>query len=181
MVTIAVCDECGRDWRATPGPRGAIPPRCPGCTADRTARRLSPVRTVPAPQLRRVRLCMRGCGRPSTSSRHWLCDRCRRPVPTPGTRRKRTRTHTQSAAARGYGNAHQALRRSWKKRIDRGELVPCGCGRCGQMIGPGTDFDMGHPNDDKTLTPTPWIRRHNRQFAAGVTQVRKRKQRTGRS
>lgn len=79
---------------------------------------------------------------------------------------------TTSATARGYGVKHQALRRRWDAQVQRGQ-VPCG--RCGRPILPGTPWDLSHPDDNKDLEPTPWHAACNRAFAAGVTQVRKRR------
>jgi predicted Fe-S protein YdhL (DUF1289 family) len=62
-------------------------------------------------------------------------------------------------AARGYGNAHQRLRRRWAIRVDRGEVH---CARCGRLIEPGTDWDLGHDDEDRSIYAGPEHRACNR-------------------
>lgn len=52
-----------------------------------------------------------------------------------------------STADRGYGSAHQALRLQWKPRVEAGEVD---CARCHQRIHPGTPWDLGHDDHDRT-------------------------------
>jgi hypothetical protein len=180
------CQWCGGP--AKPGPRGGFRPRCADCEQERLGemRQPQPARAswyeqnrAAALQVARarriragqpvVRLCQR-CGDPATSSRHQLCDTCRaRPHPT----RSRTRSAPReqlSRRLRGYNAAHDRLRASWVPRVKAGGVA---CGRCGRLIEPGTPWDLGHPGDDKRLTPVPWHRRCNRQFAASVTRPRR--------
>lgn len=49
-----------------------------------------------------------------------------------------------TSAQRGYGAKHQALRRSWQARVDRGELIRCAT--CGAPI-TGTQWHLGHTPD----------------------------------
>lgn len=63
----------------------------------------------------------------------------------------------------GYGWPHQQLRARWAPRVERGG-VRCGHPQCGQLIAPGTPWHLGHPNDDRSRTPTPWHRRCNIGF-----------------
>ena len=52
-----------------------------------------------------------------------------------------------TTAQRGYGARHQALRRSWQARINRGEIVRCAS--CEQRI-TGTSWHLGHTPDRTT-------------------------------
>lgn len=54
---------------------------------------------------------------------------------------------------RGYGAPHQALRQAWRTRIDSGE--PVACWRCGERIDPGSTFDLGHDDSDRSVTRGP--------------------------
>ena len=84
-----------------------------------------------------------------------------------GTRGGRCPTHTRArdrargtATQRGYGTAHQKLRRSWQTRIDSGE--PVTCWRCGTPIRPGDTWDLGHADHDRTRTNGPECQPCNR-------------------
>lgn len=52
-----------------------------------------------------------------------------------------------STAARGYGPAHQELRKRWAPAVALGEVI---CARCGIYILPGTPWDLGHSEDRTT-------------------------------
>lgn len=54
-----------------------------------------------------------------------------------------------STYARGYGKKHEALRKSWRPKVDAG-LVDCA--RCHQPIEPGRPWDLGHSEDRRTWT-----------------------------
>ena len=165
-MALTVCLDCGVDFRATPGPRGGLPDRCPRCTAERAA----PAKPAPRPS-KPVRICAR-CSRPATSSRHWLCDVCAgrtRPTRTP-----RAPQPKLSRQRRGYTSTHDALRRRWAAAVRRGGVH---CGYCGAQISPGDPWDLGHPNDDKSQAPAPWHQACNRSFAARVTRRRRQAQR----
>ena len=67
---------------------------------------------------------------------------------------QRVRWHAQdrqrsSASQRGYDREHQALRRKIAGQIERGEVV--GCWRCGQPIGQGMAWDLGHDDSDRSI------------------------------
>lgn len=61
-----------------------------------------------------------------------------------------------------YGAAHQKQRREWKTKVDRGNVA---CYRCGEPITPGTPWDLGHDDDDPTITRGPEHRKCNRGTA----------------
>lgn len=52
-----------------------------------------------------------------------------------------------STTARGYGAAHQSLRKEWAERVNRGEVC---CAKCGQWIAPGAKWHLGHDEQDRT-------------------------------
>lgn len=51
-----------------------------------------------------------------------------------------------STHARGYGRAHQQLRRQWEPMVRTGRVV---CPRCDQPIGRGQAWDLGHDDNDR--------------------------------
>ena len=52
-----------------------------------------------------------------------------------------------STTQRGYGNAHRALRKRLAPLVASGQMP---CARCGGLIMPGTPFDLGHADGDRT-------------------------------
>lgn len=75
------------------------------------------------------------------------------------TRTTRCTEHTRerdrargSASARGYGQDHRRLRATYQRRMDAGETFTCW--RCGVVIDPAA-FDLGHCDDDRTVTHGP--------------------------
>lgn len=50
-------------------------------------------------------------------------------------------------AAPEYGYRHRQLRAQWKQRVDAGEVT---CWRCGQLVQPGSAWDLGHDDEDRT-------------------------------
>ena len=116
-----------------------------------------------------IRLCRR-CGEPAVSSRHWYCAECG--LRARLARREHHGPHRpdrQGTVARGYGGGHHKLRRRWKPQVDAGGVA---CGWCGLPIIPGALWDLSHPFDDKRLTPVPWHRSCNRQYASTTTKKR---------
>jgi hypothetical protein len=109
----------------------------------------------------------RRCGSPIVLPRHKLCSACRgvRRVHVAKAQPKRTTTQ------RGYGAAHQALRKRWDREVQLGGVA---CGHCHLLIEPGTVWHLGHPADRKDLAPVPWHRLCNLRYAAGVTQMRRK-------
>ena len=65
----------------------------------------------------------------------------------------------KTTAQRGYGAAHDRLRKRWKPIVDRGEAT---CARCHQPIQPGTPWDLGHIDTDRTRYNGPEHRTCNR-------------------
>jgi hypothetical protein len=52
-----------------------------------------------------------------------------------------------STTARGYGGTHRALRKWLAPLVATGQMR---CARCGGLIVPGTPFDLGHADGDRT-------------------------------
>lgn len=57
-----------------------------------------------------------------------------------------------STAARGYGAEHRKLRAAWKPKVEAGEVT---CWRCGRPIPPGSKWDLGHDDNDRTIYRGP--------------------------
>ena len=67
--------------------------------------------------------------------------------------------HTMSSTtARGYGAPHQRLRRAIAVQVDAGQAL---CTRCGQLIEPGSAWDLDH-TDDRSGYLGPAHAAHNR-------------------
>lgn len=75
----------------------------------------------------------------------------------------------RNTTERGYGNAHQALRRRWAPKVKRGEVD---CARCGKLIQPGTPWDLGHDDEDRTIWTGPEHAKCNRATAAHAAAKR---------
>lgn len=122
-----------------------------------------------------VRRC-RDCRQPVEKHKQ-LCTDCRKAAENAWHRKPnggRRRYPRASTTERGYGAAHQKVRKVWRQRIDAGECPPCGY--CGRPILPGQFWDLGHPNDDRSQIPVPWHRSENRRFGGSQTQRRRRKE-----
>jgi hypothetical protein len=76
-----------------------------------------------------------GC--PNFSTRGGRCDECRRAA-------ERMRGTRQE---RGYDSHHDRLRAEWAPKVARLEVT---CWRCGEMIGIGQPWHLGHDDDDRT-------------------------------
>jgi hypothetical protein len=72
---------------------------------------------------------------------------------------------------RGYGWAHQQARKRWKARVDAGHVT---CWRCGHGIQPGTPWDLGHDDHDRTRYRGPEHLTCNRRAGQAVAQQRMR-------
>jgi hypothetical protein len=64
-----------------------------------------------------------------------------------------------TTTARGYGRAHQLLRRRLAREVATGLGV---CWRCGQPIDPGEPWDLGHDDIDRRRYRGPEHARCNR-------------------
>jgi len=63
---------------------------------------------------------------------------------------------------RGYGREHQLLRQRLAVLVEEGQAV---CARCGGWIAPGSPWDLGHVDGDRSLWSGPEHRRCNRATA----------------
>ena len=69
-----------------------------------------------------------------------------------------------NANQRGYGAAHQQLRREWAPKVRTGSVI---CPRCGESIQPGEPWDLGHDDNDRTKYNGPEHRDRCNRSAAG--------------
>jgi hypothetical protein len=65
-------------------------------------------------------------------------------------------------AARGYGKEHQRERRRWAQVVAEGAAA---CARCGGWIVPGSAWDLGHHDLDRSVYVGAEHRRCNRATA----------------
>lgn len=78
-------------------------------------------------------------------------------------------------AARGYGAQHQGKRAALAPTVDAGLAV---CWRCGRPITPGTPWDLGHDDTDRTVYRGPEHRGPcNRAAGARKANARRRARR----
>lgn len=70
-----------------------------------------------------------------------------------------------STTARGYGTAHQKLRKRWVPKVAAGTVS---CWRCGQRLNPLEDWDLGHDDLDRSITRGPECIPCNRGHGKGV-------------
>lgn len=68
-----------------------------------------------------------------------------------------------TTAQRGYGYAHQTLRRYWTPYVNAGLVT---CWRCNRLIQPGTPWDLGHDDHDRSVYRGPEHAHCNRSAAA---------------
>lgn len=81
---------------------------------------------------------------------------CPTPVPH-GTSRCPTHTRTRDQArgtrqARGYNRNYDRARRQWAPLVATGQVT---CHRCHTPITPGTPWDLGHDDHDRTIIRGP--------------------------
>lgn len=80
-----------------------------------------------------------------------------------GWHRKRI-TPAVKARAREYNTPkHRALRKAWQVEVDAGHAS---CWRCGKPIPPGTKWQLGHDDNDRTVYRGPEHPRCNLSAAA---------------
>ena len=65
---------------------------------------------------------------------------------------------------RGYDAGHDRLRAEWEPRVATGTVV---CWRCGRLIKPGTPWDLGHDDVDRTRYRGPEHAHECNRAAAG--------------
>lgn len=65
-----------------------------------------------------------------------------------------------SREARGYGKRHRKLRAALAPQVEAGEAV---CWRCQKLIVPGTPWDLGHDDNDRSVYRGPEHRKCNRR------------------
>jgi hypothetical protein len=88
---------------------------------------------------------------------------------TTTTRGRRCKRHRQqleqargSRQARGYGAEHDARRRELAPIVEAGQAR---CSRCGELIAPGSAWDLGHDDDDRARYAGPEHQACNRGTA----------------
>jgi hypothetical protein len=77
-----------------------------------------------------------------------------------------------SAAARGYDAGHRRLRMQLAPAVAAGQEM---CWRCGQLIGPREEWDLGHDDHDRSKYRGPEHVRCNRATRARLGDPRPRR------
>lgn len=62
-------------------------------------------------------------------------------------RKRRSKLGGASTTARGYGSAHQKLRKRVEGQVANGVL----CARCGKPIYPGEPWDLAHSDENRSV------------------------------
>jgi predicted nucleic acid-binding Zn ribbon protein len=148
------CAGCGQQMMRRKGSLPLGQAMCRLCRRlQRESERLCPVCGNPF-RPRRVAEVPQTCSPTCGQVLRWS-----RPRTEPKVPRVRAAKSAGKTAARGYGAKHQALRKEWAAKVDAG-LVDCP--RCGRPILPGTPWDLGHDDDDRTIYRGPEHQRCNR-------------------
>lgn len=79
-------------------------------------------------------------------------------------RPRRGRRAQGTTTERGYGTDHQRIRRQWKPIVEAGGVR---CWRCNELIHPGTRWDLGHDDHDRSRYRGPEHAACNRR-AGGI-------------
>jgi len=64
---------------------------------------------------------------------------------------------------RGYGQRHRLLREQWKPKVEAGKV---NCWRCSCAIEPGSEWDLGHDDNDRSQYRGPEHQGCNRATAS---------------
>lgn len=151
----ATCHPCRREAKAEAEAKRR---QAAALRKEQRARRLSQQRTCGQcrrpfdPVTATQRFCSSGC---------WYAK-----ARAKGYRISRTRPHTKTTAQRGYGAGHQRERARWAKEVEAGRAI---CWRCRRPIQPGSPWDLGHDDHDRTQYRGPEHRACNR--GAGARKV----------
>lgn len=71
---------------------------------------------------------------------------------------------------RGYGPDHKRLRAFWAPFVAAGSII---CWRCGRRISPGSPWDLGHVDGDKSRYRGPEHARCSRSAGASYGNERR--------
>lgn len=105
-----------------------------------------------------MRVCnIPGCPNPTEASR---CT----------THRQQYEQQRGSRQQRGYDAEHDKLRARWAQLVEGGTVT---CWRCGNLIHPGTAWDLGHDDHDRTKYRGPEHANQCNRAAAGRASHRK--------
>jgi hypothetical protein len=166
MGSRGACSRCGRMMEIN---RGSLPPNERTC---RECRRQSPGPYHPngdkalevgaglsrncaicSTEFVAVRFFQRFCSEGCRSKNHRQTNSRRR------AREQARLAARPSTARRGYGVRHTRLRAEWAPKVDAGQVS---CWRCGAWIEPGTPWDLGHDDYDRSKYKGPEHARCNR-------------------
>jgi hypothetical protein len=159
----SVCSDCRQVGRTLDrfAPEARAARREEQSERDRRARE--------AHQANHPRLCI-GCGKPAISSRHWYCAACS----SAAVERRRQQQAQRDADpqrrtehAKLYDAKHKRLRAEFARLVDRGGVR---CWRCGDLIAPGSLWDLGHVDGNPGAYRGPEHRRCNRATSGRRSQ-----------
>lgn len=77
---------------------------------------------------------------------------------------KRMASRRGKTSARGYGAKHQRLRVEWASKVATGTVQ---CWRCGELIHTHEPWDLGHDDEDRSITHGPEHANRCNRAAAG--------------
>lgn len=95
----------------------------------------------------------------------WYCDRHRAEALADRRRQADSYAAGKSTKERGYSGDHRKLRAEWAPHVEAGQ-VRCFRAGCGRLIEPGSPWDLGHRDDDRSQWTGPEHRACNRRTAA---------------
>jgi hypothetical protein len=76
------------------------------------------------------------------------------------------------AAEEGYGYGHRQVRKSYARQVATGTVT---CARCGGLISPDEDWDLGHNDHDRRQYVGPEHAGCNRATAGRRTGIQRRR------